>query len=235
MIAEIPLSFTGRVLLPLILLLVPATALESQFDPVVRQHPTASVPPSCWEPAVDFSQLPTLWSTAGNGGDGDAFAYPPHPRLRLNDAALHALNKTINSDPTAKAYFTSLQTVGTSMLTEPLVNCSAGADLLGAARTVLLREYALSLLWRLTGDDRFAARATRELLHVTNADGEQSCASWDPFGLVLAEMTHAVGIGYDWLYDYLSPATRASIVSGVTSLGLEEAIQQYAQGAFWTK
>jgi len=49
-------------------------------------------------------------------------------------------------------------------------------------------RYNLGLLWRLTGDGRFAERATRELLHVTTR-----CTTWDPWGLALAEMTHAVG------------------------------------------
>ena len=85
----------------------------------------------------------------------------------------------------------------------PAAQLGCSAWLLGSARAVLTLEYSLALLWRLTGDGRFAHRAAQELLHVTTA-----CATWDPFGLVLAEMTHAVGIGFDWLYHYLSPEQR---------------------------
>lgn len=50
--------------------------------------------------------------------------------------------------------------------------------------TTLTIQYNLGLLWRLTGDKRYAARAAAELLHVTTV-----CTTWDPYGLVLAEMT----------------------------------------------
>lgn len=95
------------------------------------------------------------------------------------------------------------------------------------ARTTLTREYNLGLLWRLTGDDRFAARAVRELLHAAT-----DCTTWDPAGLILGEMVHAVAIGYDWLYHYLSPAQRQTIVAGVARLGFDEAVAQYPH-AFW--
>ena len=52
-------------------------------------------------------------------------------------------------------------------------------------------------------------------------------------GLVLAEMTHAVGIGFDWLYHYLTPLQRQTIVAGVTRLGFGEALAQYTKHVFW--
>lgn len=47
-------------------------------------------------------------------------------------------------------------------------------------------------------------------------------------------MTHAVGIGFDWLFSYLSPADSATISAGVLRLGLSEALKDYARGEFWT-
>ena len=166
----------------------------------------------CWEPHSAES-LPAFDT-----------ALPPHPRLRVNNIHLEALNQTIHRDATAQAYFTGLVEVGESLLLQPVIDCGKGADMLGAARTVLSREYSLGLLWRLTGDIRFAQRAADELLHATT-----NCSSWDPFGLVLAEMSHAVGIGFDWLYEYLSVSQRAMIVAGVTRLGFNEALVQYAR------
>ena len=165
----------------------------------------------CWEPhsaqpQMDFS--PPL---------------PPHPRLRLNTTQIATLNQTIQRDAIAQAYFRGLLKIGESLLRQPTVICSKGVDMLGLARTVLNREYSLGLLWRLTGDTRFARRVIRELLQVTT-----NCSNWDPFGLVLAEMTHAVGIGFDWLYDYLSASQRAAIIDGVMQLGFNEALVQYA-------
>jgi hypothetical protein len=170
---------------------------------------------SCWVPSLASAPPQPL---------------PPHPRLRLNSSALNTLNVTINSDATARSYFDGLVLEGVRMLDAPLVDCAPTADLLSAARTVLRQQYSLGLLWRLTGDTRFAERAAAELAHVTN-----NCTTWDPYGLVLSEMTHAVAIGFDWLHAFLTPAQRSGVVTGVAKLGLQEALAQFQQGVFWTK
>ena len=177
----------------------------------------AAPPPGCWEPAA-----PKLDLTLPAG-------MPPHPRLRLNDSALLRLNATIQSDPVAQAYYKSMYDRGVAMLSDPPVACAEGGQMLEASRAVLVMQYTLGMLHRLTDEDRFAKRATSELLHVTT-----NCSTWDPFGLALAEMTHAVGIGYDWLYHSLTTTERATIVAGVTALGFDEALKDYTKGEFWT-
>jgi hypothetical protein len=143
------------------------------------------------------------------------------------------MNHTIQTDPTAKGYFEGMYQQGLEDLKKPLIECGGEGASLGVARSILGAEYRLALLWRLTGDHRFAFRATQELLHVTT-----NCTSWDPYGLVLAEMTHAIGIGYDWLYHYLTPTQRQTIVAGVKRLGFDEALMQQAKNHsgsnFWT-
>ena len=174
-------------------------------------------PPGCWEPKLELDLSPP------------AQGLPPHPRLRLNDSALQRLNATIHADSMAQRLFQSMHDRGVAMLDEPPANCSKGADMLAASRAVLVKVYTLGMLFRLTHDERFGRRASAELLHVTT-----SCSTWDPFGLALAEMTHAVGIGYDWLWHFLSRQERATIVAGVTALGFDEALEDYAKGEFWT-
>ena len=92
---------------------------------------------------------------------------PPHPRLRVNDSHLAALKRTIQTDATAKAYFEGLVAYGETWLTTSLVDCTAAHMSNTQSRTTLTIQYNLGLLWRLTGDERFAARAAQELLHVT--------------------------------------------------------------------
>ena len=181
---------------------------------VVHAHGVASHV-QCWQPEPPAEAFTST-------------VLPPHPRLRVNDTQLAALNRTIQTDPTAKAYFEGLLIYGESLLSYPLADCTAAHMSNTQSRTTLTLQYNLGLLWRLTGDTRFAARATDELLHVTT-----NCTTWDPYGLVLAEMTHAVGIGYDWLYTFLSPAQRQTIVAGVNRLGFGEALNQYANHVFW--
>lgn len=150
---------------------------------------------------------------------------PPHPRLRVNASHLAAIRLTIQTDPTAKAYFEGLVVYGETLLEAPSVGCSPG---LTSSRSTLSIEYNLGLLWRLTGDERFAARAAQELLHVST-----NCTTWFHSGLGLGEMAHAVGIGYDWMYHYLTPAQRHIIVTAAARMGFNEALVQYSQHAFW--
>ena len=133
----------------------------------------ARVPPAgCWEPGIE----PGVNSVAlGTIPTPQHQPLPPHPRLRLNDAQLQQMNATISSDANARSYFEGMHARGVQMLAEPLVECDSGND---ASRGALQVQYTLGLLWRLTGDDRFAARAVRELVHVTT-----DCTMWDPFGL----------------------------------------------------
>ena len=42
-----------------------------------------------------------------------------------------------------------------------------------------------------------------------------------------------MGIGYDWLYHYLTPAQRHTIVDAANRKGFGAAVVQYSQHAFW--
>ena len=54
-------------------------------------------------PAVAGSAFPPFGSSEN---------LPPHPRLRVNDSHLAAINRTIRTDPTAKAYFEAWSSTG---------------------------------------------------------------------------------------------------------------------------
>ena len=47
-------------------------------------------------------------------------------------------------------------------------------------------------------------------------------------------MSHALAIGYDWLYDDLSPDDRGLIRRALTEKGLDEAIKIYKRHNWWT-
>ena len=57
---------------------------------------------------------------------------------------------------------------------------------------------------------------------------------WNPrHFLDTAEMTTALAIGYDWLYDQISPEDRSTIRQAIVKLGLEPGIQVYEKGGWW--
>ena len=51
---------------------------------------------------------------------------------------------------------------------------------------------------------------------------------WNPSHFLdTAEMAHAVGIGYDWIHDYLDEETRERIRSAIVELGLKPGIERH--------
>ncbi|MHC4502582.1 MAG: heparinase II/III domain-containing protein [Planctomycetota bacterium] len=102
------------------------------------------------------------------------------------------------------------------------------------SRDCLKRVYTLGLAWRLTGKRPYAERAKREILNV--------CAfkDWNPSHFLdTAEMSHAVGVGYDWLYSGLSEDDRKTIRAGLIKNGMKPGLKAYGLGrdkaAWWTR
>ena len=93
------------------------------------------------------------------------------------------------------------------------------------SREQVYRMVNLTLAYRLSGDRRFAEKAERELIHVCNF------SDWDPVHyLDVAEMTTAVAIGYDWLYDVLAPSTRQLVVHSIKTQALDLVVAEYKTG-----
>jgi hypothetical protein len=90
------------------------------------------------------------------------------------------------------------------------------------------RVYALGLAYRWTGRDIYADKAIENLL--------AACAfkDWNPSHyLDTAEMSHAVGVGYDWLFSYMDEPTRAKVKAGLIRNGLEPGLRVYGQKQHW--
>jgi len=95
---------------------------------------------------------------------------------------------------------------------------------------VVRRVYTLATVYRLEGDERFAHRAVKEMLAAA------AFKDWHPSHFLdTAEMTHALAIGYDWLYDVLSPQERETIRRAIVEKGLREAERVYRGAGWWSR
>ena len=84
-------------------------------------------------------------------------------------------------------------------------------------RETLGRVFYLAYMYRMTGEEKYAARAEQELLAVTGHYND-----WRPdHFLTTSEMTLAFAIGYDWLYDYLPESSKQTIVQEMLTKGLD--------------
>lgn len=142
-----------------------------------------------------------------------------HPRLFLHDADIPAIKRRIAEDAFAKGEFESLQKRAEELLLEP----PCGYDLhkveptlLWIAREIESRVLTLAGVYRLTGDRRFAGRALAEMVAASQFP------DWNPSHFLdTAELTTALGIGYDWLYPMMSEETRQTVRDAIVRLGIQ--------------
>jgi Heparinase II/III-like protein/Domain of unknown function (DUF4962) len=155
---------------------------------------------------------------------------PQHPRLMLLDSDVEQVHNTIAHDSIAQALWESVQRRATKILAEPLATAKSGeTDQLELSRLVLKRVYTLAGTYRLSHDKRFLERARAEMLQAA------ALKTWDPAHFLdVAEMTNALAIGYDWLYNDLSQPDRQTIRDAIVRLGLNEGIKAYQSHQWWT-
>ncbi|MCK4751901.1 MAG: heparinase II/III family protein [Planctomycetes bacterium] len=155
-----------------------------------------------------------------------------HPRLMLKDDQLQALKAQHEKDEVLQRYIKDVIRVADYYLEKPpLTYKKKGPRLLETSRDCLRRISTLGLAYRWTGDPNYAEKATENLLAVCEFK------DWNPAHFLdTAEMSHAVGLGYDWLYHYFDDDTREKIKAGLIKNGMKVGIQSYeAEGARWTK
>ncbi len=154
-----------------------------------------------------------------------------HPRLILKEKDLAPLKAWIERDSLAKSCAQSVLRSADGLCRKGALKYEKiGPRLLHVSRDCLGRVYTLGLAWRLTGKADYLKKAEENLLTV--------CAfkDWNPSHFLdTAEMSHAVGIGYDWLFHALSPESREKIRDGLIRLGLKPGIEAYtgAKKAWW--
>ncbi|NUM54631.1 MAG: heparinase II/III family protein [Candidatus Hydrogenedentes bacterium] len=153
-----------------------------------------------------------------------------HPRLMLSNEDLGKLKSRYESDVALQRYASQVKDDADRALTKPaLAHKLIGPRLLSVSRECLDRVYVLALAFRWTQDERYAKAAESNLLAVS------AFPDWNPSHFLdTAEMSHAVGVGYDWLYDWLSDESKKVIRAALIEKGMKPGIEVYKKGGWWT-
>jgi len=154
-----------------------------------------------------------------------------HPRLILNPQDVALLKQALENDPARREIYEKIKAEADKILDEPPVEYQLiGPRLLDKSRRCLERIYRLSLVYLMSGDSRYLQRAVKEL------DAAGAFPDWNPSHFLdTAEMSHAFGIAYDWLYHGLSPEERARIRTALIEKGIDAYLNGFETGAWWTK
>lgn len=151
-----------------------------------------------------------------------------HPLVLASGADFERLREgPLDQDHGALLRF--LQSAGDSLLEEePVRYKKEGVRLLSESRKVLKRLSILGLLYRLHGDSRYLKRAIRELEAVL------AFPDWNPSHFLdTGEMTLAVAIGADWLWDDLPWGLGERIQQALLEKGISPSLDEEANGNWW--
>ncbi len=163
----------------------------------------------------------------------DASTYPPtaaleqvrlaisrapasHPRLLADAAAFAALRQRLATEPLQRALADALLRQAEALTTVPPVTYTKqGRRLLSQSRTAVKRIVLLATAYRLSGEALHLARGRQEMLAAA------AFPDWNPAHFLdVGEMTFALAIGYDWLYDGLDAEARQTIRDAIVKKGV---------------
>ena len=138
-----------------------------------------------------------------------------HPRLLMRPAeepVITAGSRFAKADSIIVAF-------SDAVLDEPPVTRKMiGKRLLHTSREALKRIFWLGYTYRTHGGEAYARRAIDEMLAVS------AFTDWNPSHFLdVGEMTMALAIGYDWLYDQMTIRERMTVARAIIDKGLKPA------------
>lgn len=114
-----------------------------------------------------------------------------------------------------------LKVVDEIVLLPPLAREMTGKRLLSVSRSYLKRITYLSYAFQLTGEEKYIKAAERNLLAAAEFE------DWNPSHFLdVAEMTMAMGIGYDWIHSDISDESSKKIRDAIVNKGLKPSIAE---------
>ena len=139
----------------------------------------------------------------------------PHPRLLM----LKGEEPQVAPESMFAKADSVIVSFSNATLEQPVVTRTmVGRRLLHTSREALKRIFWLGYSYRVHGGEAYARRAIDEMLAVS------AFSDWNPSHFLdVGEMTMAVAIGYDWLYDEMTADERAAVARAIIDKGLKPA------------
>lgn len=154
-----------------------------------------------------------------------------HPRLFATANTFASLKEGVKSDPLLRKWYGDLQKMTDKTLTKPVGTYETpdGRRMLSAreARPIIEQN---AMMYKLSGEEKYAKRALQEMMALV------AFPDWNDKKEFLntAEITAGMGIGYDWLYDYLTQEQRDSIRKAIVEKGLQKALDAHNNKVWWS-
>ena len=188
----------------------------STFKPFINMKPSLK---TCM--LLFFMYLSGALLQAQEGPVAADFKMPQHPRILLFAGEEQGIRNALSGDPEWQVIHEAILRESDKIIgLEPIKRIQIGRRLLDKSREALRRVFMLSYASRTTGEKKYFARAEKEMLDIA------AFSDWNPSHFLdVAEMTMAMAIGYDWLHDKLSAASKTAIRDAIMKKGLEPSME----------
>ena len=159
----------------------------------------------------------SVWTTNAQTSDILTGLRSEHPRLIITTDGWNDLRARLAKESNQKTVLTSIIKDARKVLTTPpLVYKKEGKRLLAVSREAVRRIILCAFSYRVTGDKVFLERAQKDMLTAA------AFGDWNPSHFLdVGEMTAAVALGYDWLFDALAADTRATLRQAILEKGIK--------------
>ncbi len=139
-----------------------------------------------------------------------------HTRIFINPAKIAEIKSQIARDPAAKNAFNSITAFADQLITaEPIVYKKEGRRMLKPANETVIRIKYLGMAFLLTGKEAYAREGIKLMLAAAKLP------NWNPSHFLdTAELSLAVGLGYDWFYHQMTESERNAVVNAIVQKGL---------------
>ena len=147
-----------------------------------------------------------------------------HPRIMMTKYDELALRFTLMEDPLADKLKNELKKDADKLLSSKNIKYSLDRrnTMLDISREYLKRILTLSLAYRIFEEDKYSDKAIEMMVYVC------SFPDWNPqHFLDVAEMTAALGIGYDWNFYHLNIREKETIRNKIVEYGLNPGLAVY--------
>lgn len=150
-----------------------------------------------------------------------------HPRLIFTEEKFAQIRSEINDpngDPIYKKLFTLLKSNCDRFLNEPPSGYEIrdGIRLMDVVEENSERMYNLAIMYNLTGEEKYARRAYEEM-HVS------ACfVDFNPYHFLdVGQMASALGLAYDWMYNWMDDSQRKLIRDAIIKKGIYPIIEDF--------
>ncbi|MGL1886651.1 MAG: heparinase II/III family protein [Reichenbachiella sp.] len=153
-----------------------------------------------------------------------------HPYLYVPPGGWAQVKENMLKQTHTQNIFTHIEAEAQALLTEPVSEyiLPDGKQLLATSRAVLDRVITLAFSYQMTQNSAYLDRAVLEL------EAAAAFPDWNPSHFLdVAEMSYAFALGYDWLFESLTPAQKILIENAIIEYALTPYTEALSMSAWW--